>query len=154
MREYQENKVKKIIKLYVAAVCIFTTLSSFAQSYDFNQGYIFEQKYVKRIPLKKAEKIVESPGIFNEFLTAEWGSEKINNAQIERDGDRLKIKFKNKPTLTLRDFSVETTKTVEGDSQLFRYLKSMPKYLIVGVLLVMTNRLFCLLRNLVVASIL
>jgi hypothetical protein len=126
--------MNKLIKIFITAIFAFSPLVSFSQSYEFHQGYIFEQKYIKRIPLNTAEKIAASPGVFNEFLAGNWDSEKISNSQIVRDGDRLTIKFKNRPSLTLCDYSVKPTETVEGDSQLFRYIKSVPNFLIIGVL--------------------
>jgi hypothetical protein len=126
--------VNKSIKKFIAAFFIFACGPSFSQSYDYHQGYIFEQKYIKRMPIKKAEQIAASPGVFNQFLSWDWGAEKITHSRIKRVGDRLIIKFEKKPSLSLRDFSLESTKEVEGDSQLFKYLKSVPGYHIIGVI--------------------
>lgn len=104
--------------------------ASFSQSYEFDQGYIFEQEYIKRVSLERAEEISGVSGVFNEFLSWDWPYEKITSSLVERAGNRMVIKFENKPALTLRDFS---TKEGDGEAQLFRYLKSVPGYHVIGV---------------------
>jgi len=126
--------VKKSIYKFIAVLFVFFCNATFSQSYDYHQGYIFEQKYIKRISLEKAEQIAAVPAVFKQFLSWNWGVEKITNSHIERNGETLIIKFENKSPLTLRDFSVESTKEVEGDSQIFKYLKSVPGYHIIGVI--------------------
>ncbi len=122
--------MKKSLNKIIAVLIIVFCNTSFSQSYEFNQGYIFDQKYIKRIPLEKAEKISEISGIFNQFLSWNWPPEKITSPRIERVGSRLIIKFENRPPLTLRDFS---TKEGDGESQFFKYLKSVPNYYMIGV---------------------
>jgi hypothetical protein len=106
---------------------------SLAQSYDYRQGYIFEQKYIKRISLKQAEQVAASPGLFNPFLSWDWGPEKISDSRIKRARGQLVLDFAGKSPLSLRDYSRKLTKQAEGDSQQFQYLKSVPGYHIIGV---------------------
>lgn len=122
--------MKKTLKKIIAVVFLVCCSTSFSQSYEFDQGYIFEQEYIKRIPLEDAEELSGVSGVFNEFLSWDWPPEKITNSLVERAGSRMIIKFENKPALTLRDFS---TKEGDGEAQLFRYLKSVPGYHVIGV---------------------
>lgn len=125
---------KPIIKIIVL-LFIFVCNPLFSQSYEYHQGYIFAQKYIKRISLEKAEEIAGSPDVFNQFFTWDWAAEgtyeDITVSGIERVGDRLVITFEKESSLSLRDFSMTEG---DGDLQLFRYLKSVAGYHIIGVI--------------------
>ncbi|MCY0963776.1 hypothetical protein [Parathalassolituus penaei] len=126
--------MKNIFKACLAVFCIFQSPILFSQSYTIQQGYIFEQKYLKQVSVKMAEEIANSPDVFQSYLTGQWGEEKIATSQVIRKNDLLSIKFKNRPSLTLQDYILESSEGVEGDSQLFKYIKSVPNYIIIGVL--------------------
>jgi hypothetical protein len=105
-----------------------------AQTYDFRQGYIFEQAYVSRIPLAKAEHITGLPGLFAPFRAGDWGKELIQDPRVKRTGNRLIVQFSGKAPLSLKDFTIGSTRQREGDSQKFRYLKTVANYHVLGVL--------------------
>lgn len=107
---------------------------SYSQSYTIHQGYIFEQRYFKQVSVKIAEEIANSPDVFQSYLTGKWGEEKIAATQVSRKSDLLSIKFENRPSLNLQDYILEPSEGVEGDYQLFKYIKSVPNYIIIGVL--------------------
>lgn len=106
-----------------------------AQSYEYgqSQGYIFDQKYIKRISVKQAEQVIGSPGFFEPLLSSNWGKEVIKDSRVKRSGDRLILQFGGKPPLSLKDFSLQPTMQSEGDSQTFTYIKSVRDYHVVGV---------------------
>lgn len=115
---------------------LFATLvfgTAVAQSYDYRQGYIFEQTYVKRIPLSKAEQLIGTPEFFTPYRENKWGKEKISSDQVKRSGAKLTIKFFGKAPLQLRDFTLKTTHEREGDFQRFQYLGMAAKFHLIGV---------------------
>lgn len=122
--------MKKLLNKMITVLCLVCCSASFSQSYEFDQGYIFDQEYIKRVSLERAEEISGVSGVFNEFISWDWPSEKITSSLVERAGSRMVINFENKPALTLRDFS---TKEGDGEAQLFRYIKSVPGYHVIGV---------------------
>jgi hypothetical protein len=106
--------------------------ASVAQSYEFRQGYIFAQRYVERISLSQAEKIANIPKLFEPLMSFDWTKrkEEIKDRRVSRMGNRLVLTFTGGGKLSLKNFS---TKQGDGDSQLFKYIKSIPGYHIVGV---------------------
>ncbi len=106
--------------------------SAIAQSYDFRSGYIFDQSYVKRVSLSQAEKIANIPGLFEPLMTFDWikGKEEIKDVRVKRFDGRLVLEFGGNARLSLKNFS---TKKGEGELQVFKYIKSIPGYHIVGV---------------------
>ncbi len=125
--------MNKSFRILLAIVFASICTSAVAQSYEFQHGYIFKQKYVKRISLTKAEQIAGVPGLFEPLLSWNWGGEVIKDSRVKRSGDRLFLEFFGRARLSLRDFSSEPTNQKEGDSQKFKYIKSVPGYHIVGV---------------------
>jgi len=119
-----------LVALIIALTSIFS--SAIAQSYEFRNGYIFEQGYVKRISLSQAEKIANIPGLFEPLMTFEWTKrkEEIKERRVKRIGGRLVFEFGGNAGLSLKDFS---TKKGEGELQSFKYIKSIPGYHVVGV---------------------
>lgn len=119
-----------LIALIIALTSICS--SAFAQSYEFRNGYIFDQAYVKRISLSQAEKVAGIQGLFEPLLTFDWTQQKeeINDKRVKRVGDRLVFEFGGNARLSLKNFS---TKKGDGELQLFKYIKSIPGYHIVGV---------------------
>lgn len=122
-------------KAFILALTIaFASVSGSvaAQSYEFRQGYIFDQGYVKRISLSQAEKIANMPGLFEPLLSFEWtkGKEQIKDPRVKRSGPRLVLEFGGNARLSLKDFS---TKQGNGELQVFKYIKSIPGFHIVGV---------------------
>lgn len=103
-----------------------------AQSYEFRHGYIFDQRYVERISLKQAEKIVNIQGLFEPLMAFDWMQEKeeIKDARVKRIGGRLVLAFGGRVPLSLKNFS---TKQGDGELQVFKYIKSVPGYHIVGI---------------------
>ena len=106
--------------------------SAIAQSYEFRNGYIFDQGYVKRISLSQAEKIANIPGLFEPLMTFDWTrrKEEIKDTRVKRFGGRLVLEFGGNARLSLKNFS---TRKGDGEFQLFKYIKSIPGYHIVGV---------------------
>jgi hypothetical protein len=104
-----------------------------AQQYTFSQGYIFEQKYVQRIDLAKAETLLGETGGIERFRTYDWleHGDKTLTAGVRRAGDRLVFTFKARPELSLRDYVGKGHG--EGDWQRFIYLGSFADYHLVGV---------------------
>jgi hypothetical protein len=88
-----------------------------AQTYDFRNGYIFEQSYVKRIPLSKAEQLINVEGFFTPFISADWGKERIKDARVFRAGTSLSIQLSGKTSLNLRDFTMKASKERNGEYQ-------------------------------------
>ena len=122
---------RHLLTLALLAFCA----ESMAQSYEYGQrqGYIFDQKYVRRISVQQAEKVISVPGFFEPLLSPNWGREVIQDSRVQRVGDRLILQFGGKPPLSLRDYTLKETKQSEGDSQKFRYIKSVRGYHLVGV---------------------
>jgi hypothetical protein len=118
----------------VALIIALTSIcsSAIAQSYEFRNGYIFDQGYVKRISLSQAEKIAGIQGLFEPFMTFDWTQrkEEIKDKRVKRVGGRLVFEFGGNARLSLENFS---TKKGEGELQFFKYIKSIPGYHIVGV---------------------
>lgn len=116
------------VTLALAAGCT----ASMAQSYEFRQGYIFDQRYVERISVSQAEKIANIPKLFEPLMTFDWTRQKevIKDSRVRRMGNRLVLSFGGGANLSLKDFS---TKQGDGESQNFKYIKSIPGYHIVGV---------------------
>lgn len=114
----------------MALVLVYSTAT--AQSYEFRQGYIFDQRYVKRISVSEAEKATNVRGLFDPLLTFDWikAKEDIKDPRVKRSGNRLVFTFGANASLSLKDFS---TKKGDGESQLFKYLQSIPGYHLVGV---------------------
>lgn len=106
-----------------------------AQSYEYGQrqGYIFAQKYVKRISVAQAEKVIGSPGFFESLLSSNWGKEVIKDGRVRRSADRLILEFGGRAPLSLKDYTLKETKQREGDSQTFKYIKGLRDYHLVGV---------------------
>lgn len=106
--------------------------SAIAQTYEFRNGYIFDQSYVKRISLGQAEKIANIPDLFEPLMTFDWTQrkEEIKDKRVKRFGGRLVFEFGSNARLSLKNFS---TKKGEGELQSFKYIKSIPGYHIVGV---------------------
>ena len=106
--------------------------SASAQSYEFQQGYIFKQSYVDRISVDQAEQIVGIPGFFKPLLTFEWvgDDEVIKDSRIKRDDACLVFDFGGEAKLSLADFS---TNEGDGDLQTFKYITSVPGFHVVGV---------------------
>jgi hypothetical protein len=106
--------------------------SAIAQSYEFRGRYIFDQTYVKRVPVAQAEKIANIPGLFEPLMTFDWTAKKeeIKDKRIKRNGGRLVVEFGGNARLSLKNFS---TRKGDGDLQDFKYIKSVPGYHIVGV---------------------
>lgn len=122
------------IMLILTPLLLIAVGQSFAKSYVFSHGYIFDQSYVKRISIAQAENILSQPGIFDPFLTWNWGKEKISDNMISRSGDKLLIRSSTKDVLSLCDYVRRDTKSKDGDSQKFVYLRSSDQYHIIGVL--------------------
>lgn len=103
-----------------------------AQSYEFRGRYIFDQAYVKRVPVAQAEKIANIPGLFEPLMTFGWTAQKedIKDKRIKRIGGRLVVEFGDNRRLSLKNFS---TRKGDGDLQDFKYIKSVPGYHILGV---------------------
>ena len=122
-------------KFFLAIFCIALPIvfgPAVAQSYDFQQGYIFDQGYVQRVSVNQAEKIANVQGIFAPLLKFEWmeGKEKIKDSRVKRSGSRLVLEFGSNARLSLKNFS---TKQGDGEYQIFKYIRSVPGYHIVGV---------------------
>lgn len=121
---------------YLFALVLSTVCgTSMAQSYEYGQerGYVFDQKYVKRISIKQAEQVLGSPGLFDALLSSNWGKEVIKDGRVKRAGDRLVLEFVGKTPLSLRDFTRKETIQSEGDAQTFKYIKGVRGYHLVGV---------------------
>ena len=103
-----------------------------AEDYDYSQGYIFAQPQIQSVPLSEVSALLDEPVDFESYLDGEW-TEATHRA-IERTDDQLLVRFAQKEPLTLKDFTLEATAEVEGDSQRFVYLKSTADYHIIGVL--------------------
>ncbi|WP_395704091.1 hypothetical protein [Aquabacterium sp.] len=116
------------VTLALAAGCT----DSIAQAYEFRQGYIFDQRYVERISVSQAEKIANTPKLFEPLMSFDWTQQKeaIKDPRVKRIGDRLVLSFGGGAKLSLKNFSA---KQGDGDSQIFKYIKSIPGYHIVGV---------------------
>ena len=118
----------------VVLIMAFTSAcsSAIAQSYEFRHGYIFDQGYVKRISLSQAEKIANIPGLFEPLMSFDWtrGKEDIKDTRVKRFDGRLVFEFGSNACLSLKDFS---TKKGDGELQVFKYIKSIPGYHLVGV---------------------
>ena len=112
----------------LASICS----SAVAQSYEFRNGYIFDQAYVRRISLDQAEKIANIPSLFKSLLNFDWTQrkEEIKDARVKRLGSRLVFEFGSNSRLSLKNFS---TNKGDGELQFFKYIKSIPGYHIVGV---------------------
>jgi hypothetical protein len=121
---------------YLLALALSTLCSaSTAQSYEYGQrqGYIFDQKYVKRISIQQAEQVIGSVGFFVPLLSGSWKNEVIKDGRVKRSGDRLILQFNGKSPLSLRDYTLKETAQSEGDSQTFTYIKSVRDYHVIGV---------------------
>lgn len=118
--------------LLLTLALAFACHAASAQAYEFRQGYVFEQRYVKRISISQAEQLTKLPGLFEPLRTFEWtkAKEQIADARVKRVGPRLVFEFGGKAALSLKDFS--TTKG-DGELQTFKYLRSVPGYHVVGV---------------------
>ena len=116
----------------LSVALIVSCNSANAQSYEFRQGYIFDQPYVERVSLEKAEKVANAKGIFEPLMSFDWTKEKelIKDHRIKRTGNRLVLAFSANAELSLKNFS---TKRGDGESQTFKYIKSVPGYHIIGV---------------------
>src|SRR5215831_15901075 len=119
-----------LVGLVIALTSICS--SAIAQSYEFRNGYIFDQSYVKRISLSQAEKIANIPGLFGPLMTFDWThrKEEIKDTRVKRFGGRLVLEFGGNARLSLKNFS---TKKGDGEFQFFKYIESIPGYHIVGV---------------------
>lgn len=122
-------------RLFLAAfslALIAISHSAIAQSYEFRQGYIFDQGYVERISLSQAEKIANVQGLFEPLMSFAWTKEKeeIKDSRVRRIGERLVLAFSGSAQLSLMNFS---TKQGDGELQLFKYIKSVSGYHIVGI---------------------
>ena len=124
------------MKRTILLACIFVAMafngSASAQSYEFRNGYIFDQVYVKRVSLSQAESIANMSGLFEPLKTFDWTRQKeeIKDKRVKRFGSRLVVEFNGTARLSLRDFS---TRKGDGELQVFKYIKSVPGYHIVGV---------------------
>nr|WP_315468914.1 hypothetical protein [uncultured Undibacterium sp.] len=119
--------------LFVVLLLAIACNWSQAQSDDFRHGYIFEQSYVKRIPLSKAEQLINVESFFTPFTSADWSKEKIKDARISRAGTSLSIQFSGKTSLNLRDFTMKASKEMDGEYQRFRYLRNVAHFHLIGV---------------------
>jgi hypothetical protein len=122
---------KPFVAVLISALsCIVCDAS--AQIYEFRNGYIFDQPYVQRISLSQAEKIASAPDLFEPLMTFEWTKQKeqIRDPRIKRTGNQLGLEFGGNGRLSLKNFK---TKEGDGELQVFKYLKSVPEYHIVGV---------------------
>ncbi len=122
-------------RLLLAALAIALTAgcgAAVAQSYEFRNGYVFDQPYVERISLNQAEKIANVPKLFEHLMTFDWTQKKeeIKDKRVRRVGDRLILTFSSRAKLSLKNFS---TRKGDGESQVFKYIKSVPGYHIIGV---------------------
>ncbi|MBC3873376.1 hypothetical protein [Undibacterium flavidum] len=126
--------MKIFTNVLIAILFFWAGDEAVAQSYDFRQGYIFEQKFVKRISISQAEEVASSFGFFEPLMSWEWGVEKIADPHVKRIGNRLVFDFDGKGSLSLRDYTRKATKIAEGELQKFVYIKSVPFYHVVGVL--------------------
>lgn len=123
----------RTIAIVFVLFAILVCGTAVAQSYDYRQGYIFEQTYVKRITLSKAEQLIGTPEFFTPYRENKWGKEKISSNQVKRSGAKLTIKFLGKAPLKLRDFNIKTTRERDGDFQRFQYLGNAAKFHLIGV---------------------
>ena len=128
-----EISMYKYTFLFVVLLLTIACNWSQAQSYDFRHGYIFEQSYVKRIPLSDAEQLIKVEGFFNPFISAGWGKERIKDARVSRAGTNLSIQFSGKTSLNLRDFTMKASKERDGEYQRFRYLGNVAHFHLIGV---------------------
>ncbi len=119
-----------LVALFIALTSVWS--SAIAQSYEYRNGYIFDQGYVKRISLSQAQKIAGISEPLEPLLTFDWTQqkEKIKDERVKRIGGRLIFEFGGNERLSLKNFS---TKKGDGELQYFKYLKSVPGYHIVGV---------------------
>lgn len=94
---------------------------SFAQSYDYNMGYIFDQPFVSRIKESQQRELID----LKLKIPFEASSDAQNITRqrkfISRQADRLTIKIPGNPSIALTDFSRPDEGDTEGDSQIFRY---------------------------------
>ena len=132
---HQEFHLKRIFLTLLILTLTSICSSAIAQTYEYGHGYIFEQSYVKRISLIQAEKIANIPGLFEPLMSWEWtrGKEEVRDKRIQRDRDRLVIEFGNNKNLSLKNFSTKATKNGDGDSQVFKYIKNISGYYVIGV---------------------
>ncbi len=121
-------RARLLLALALAGACSAVS----AQTYEFRNGYIFDQRYVRRISVSEAEKIANITGLFEPLLSFAWTKEKeaMADARVKRLGSRLVIEFSGKAPLSLKNYS---TKQGDGELQVFRYIKSVPGYHIIGV---------------------
>lgn len=123
-------------KFFLSMFCIVFSIvfgaPAVAQSYDFQQGYVFDQSYIQRVSVNQAEKIANVQGLFTPLLKFEWLKERemIKDSRVKRSGSRLVLQFGGKARLSLKNFS---TKQGDGEYQLFKYLRSVPGFHVVGV---------------------
>lgn len=122
-------------KSFAAALVIEMAVgchAAMAQAYEFRQGYIFDQRYVERISLSQAEQIAKVPKLFEPLMSFDWThkKEEIKDSRVRRNGNRLILALGSGASLSLKDFS---TKQGDGEMQVFKYIKTVPGYHIVGV---------------------
>lgn len=124
--------MNRSVHFLLAVVLVFICHAAAAQSYEFRQGYIFDQRYVTRISVSEAEKIANMPGLFGPLLSFDWtkAKEEIKTSRVKRLGSRLVVEFGANASLSLKNFS---TKKGDGELQVFKYINSVPGYHIVGV---------------------
>lgn len=112
-------------------LCAHCAVSS-AQSYEFRHGYVFDQPYVERVSINRAEELAGVPRLFEPLMSFEWtqGKEEIHDRRVRRRGDRLILSRGGGRVLSLRNYS---TKRGDGESQSFKYVMSVPGYHVIGV---------------------
>lgn len=121
------------IKGLILAAALIANVS-WAQSYSYQQGAIFEQSFVTRIDLATAGELLKDAERLTPYLDWEWDDETIATKEVKRVKDRLVIALANQQTLSLKDFSVDSSAEAEGDFQEFQYLQSTADFHIIGVL--------------------
>lgn len=128
----QESRLKKTILAAIAVQLSATCGLAAAQSYEFRHGYVFEQPYVERISISRAEEIAGIPKLFEPLMSFEWTQRKedIRDNRVRRVGNRLVLARGDGGTLSLKNFS---TQRGDADSQSFKYLMGVPGYHLVGV---------------------
>lgn len=124
--------MNRLFQYFLAIGLTFICGAVLAQSYEFRQGYIFDQHYVTRVSVSEVEKIANIPGLFGPLMSFEWtkAKEEIKTSRVKRLGSRLVVEFGANASLSLKNFS---TKKGDGELQVFKYIKSVPGYHIVGV---------------------
>lgn len=115
----------------MAALVVFCP-PSLAQTYEFKQGYIFHQPFVKRIPLSEAIAITQQQQVFDDLMQFDWLEKKevIHDPNVKRKGSRLIVSFGAGKQLSLKNFS---TRKGDGEAQLFKYLTTLADHHLIGV---------------------